>query len=80
MVNQTTRAFRRMMINGRLNKLMTEAVQDGIEATALAKKTIKWERPLCMLPKVRVYTNSPDNDSEFEIPECLIKDKTPPSD
>ena len=36
MVNATTAAFRKMMLNGRMNQLMTEAVEEGIDATKAA--------------------------------------------
>lgn len=37
MVNATTAAFRKMMLNGRMNQLMTEAVEEGIAATKAAR-------------------------------------------
>ncbi len=43
MANETTNAFRKMMLSGRLNQLMNEAIKDGIAATndALKTKTAK---------------------------------------
>lgn len=38
MVNPTTAAFRKMMLNGRLNTLMNQSVQEGIAATASARE------------------------------------------
>lgn len=38
MVNPTTAAFRKMMLKGRLNKLMNQGVQEGIAATASARE------------------------------------------
>ncbi|MBK0110954.1 MULTISPECIES: hypothetical protein [unclassified Delftia] len=38
MVNPTTAAFRKMMLNGRLNTLMNQGVQEGIAATASARE------------------------------------------
>lgn len=36
MPNATTNAFRKMMLTGRINEIMTEAVQEGVMATATA--------------------------------------------
>lgn len=38
MPNEATKAFRRMMLNSRLNQLMTNAVEEGIAATEAARK------------------------------------------
>ena len=38
MVNPTTGAFRKMMLNGRLNTLINQSVQEGIAATASARE------------------------------------------
>ena len=38
MVNPITAAFRKMMLNGRLNTLMSQCVQEGIAATASARE------------------------------------------
>lgn len=37
MPNDRTKAFRKMMLNGRMNQLMTDAVAEGIAATKAAR-------------------------------------------
>lgn len=39
MPNETTKAFRRMMLNSRLNQLMTDAIEEGIAATKAARSS-----------------------------------------
>lgn len=75
MPNETTKAFREMMLSGRINQLMTEAVQEGIAATEAAQKATGWVRPICMLPQHRSSDNWPDDGSEFEIPDYVLKDE-----
>lgn len=54
MPNSTTLAFRRMMLNGRLNELMSKAVEEGISETEQARAgKSKFVRPVCFTPKSR---------------------------
>ena len=41
MSNDSTKAFRKMMLNGRMNQLMTEAVEEGTAATEAARSVQK---------------------------------------
>lgn len=59
---------------------MTEAVQDGIEATAMTQKTMKLEHPPCIPSKLWTHKNLPDAGSESKISDHAIKDKSSQSD
>lgn len=72
MVNPTTAAFRKMMLNGRLNTLMNQGVQEGIAATASAREdrqtTTDAPQPATSLhPKSIVKEESAMSDASAEV-------------
>lgn len=67
MVNPTTAAFRKMMLNGRLNTLMNQSVQEGIAATASAREDIQTMTNSPRLhPKSTVKEESSMSDASAE--------------
>lgn len=64
--NETRKAFEEMMLSGRMNELMTEAVKDGIAATEEARKI--WTRSAFFTPARRESDNWPEDGSEFDLP------------
>lgn len=74
MANKTTRAFQSMMLSGRVNEIMSEAVAEGIAETAKAHAK-KFVRPICFVPvsPTRAIQNEAELDAEFTIPEYILK-------
>lgn len=74
MVDQTTKTFRRMMLSGRLNEIMSEAVAESIAETAKARAN-KFVLPICFTPvnPARSTQAAAELDAEFSIPEHVLK-------
>lgn len=74
MANQTTKAFRSMMLSERVNEIMSEAVAEGIAETKKARAR-KFVRPICFIPvgPARVAQTEAELDAEFAIPEHILK-------
>lgn len=76
MTNLTNLAFRKMMLNGRLNELMSKAVEEGIAETkqALASNS-RFMRPACFTPR-KVIGDPPTStelNADFEIPKHVLQ-------
>jgi hypothetical protein len=74
MANKTTKAFRDMMLSGRMNEIMNEAVAEGIAETKKAH-TSKFVRPIYFTPArpARTPQTEAELDAEFAIPEHVLK-------
>lgn len=64
--NETRQAFENMMLSGRMNQLMTEAVKEGIIATQQAKEALPL--PRIFTPVNRSTDSWPIDEAEFNIP------------
>lgn len=74
MANKTTRAFQSMILSGRVNEIMSEAVAEGIAETEKAHAK-KFVRPICFVPAspARAIQTEAELDAEFAIPEHVLK-------
>jgi hypothetical protein len=74
MVNKTTKAFQSMMLSGRINEIMSEAVAEGIAETKKARER-KFVPPVCFTPvsSPRVSQTEAELDAKFAIPEYVLK-------
>ncbi|MCB4787348.1 hypothetical protein LGR64_13790 [Delftia sp. Lp-1] len=74
MKNKTTKAFQSMMLSGRMNKIMSEAVAEGVAETAKAHAS-KFVFPTYFTPAnpPRVIQTEAELGTEFAIPEHVLK-------
>lgn len=72
--SETRKAFERMMLNGRLNELMNQGIQEGIAETEKARRG--FVRPVYFTPKDRTPRPQPTDaelDEEFAIPPEVLQ-------
>lgn len=72
--SETRKAFERMMLNGRLNELMNQGIQEGIAETEKARRS--FVRPVYFTPKDKVLRPQPTDaelDEEFAIPPEVLQ-------
>jgi len=74
LANKTTKAFKDMMLSGRMNEIMSEAVAEGIAETKKAHAS-KFMRPIYFTPArpARTPHAQAELDAEFAIPEHILK-------
>lgn len=63
-----------MLLSGRLNEIMSEAVAEGIAETKKARAR-KFVRAICFRSEIspHVSQNEAELDAEFAIPEYVLK-------
>lgn len=72
--SETRKAFERMMLNGRLNELMSQGIQEGIAETEKAHRG--FVRPVYFTPKdktPRPHLTEAEVDAEFAIPPEVLQ-------
>ncbi len=77
--SETRKAFERMMLNGRLNELMNQGIQEGIAETEKARRG--FVRPVYFTPKGKTPRPQPTEaelDAEFAIPPEVLQRTSPP--
>lgn len=77
--SETRKAFERMMLNGRLNELMNQGIQEGIAETEKARRG--FVRPIYFTPrpkKPRPQQTEAELDAEFAIPPEVLQRTSPP--
>lgn len=72
MSNKTTKAFQKMMLSGRMNEIMSEAVSEGIAETKKARVS-NFVHPIYFTPVSPARTPHTEADAEFVLPEHVLK-------